>query len=146
MTDGMKSGAGSDPFADDTNDDNASSEGQKTLIQGTNESSKSKSTSQANTETSSNTVSEDADTKWADKELPYIFERNTVKSDRKMTQYFLQDETQVVEKEAHRDIEKKLGTDVSLIDVREALVLVGAKHLDEVADELRDWGYRLKDD
>jgi len=102
--------------------------------------------SQAATESSPATGSQDSDTEQGEDRLPYIFARKTVKSDRKITQYFLRDEAQAVEKDVQRAIEKELGTDVSLIDVREALVLVGAEHLDEVADELRDWGYRFKED
>lgn len=148
MTDGMKSGAGSDPFGDDTSTD---SDGdtpdaeQETLDQGTDESSGSRSNAQAETEPSSTTDSQDTETEQSEDELPYIFARNTVKSDRKMTQYFLRDETQAVEKDAQQAIEEELGTDVSLIDVREALVLVGAEHLDEVADRLREWGYRFRE-
>lgn len=146
MTDGMKSGAGSDPFANDTGDDDVPEAEQETSNNRTDEPSGSESTSQAETETSSATGSQDSDTEQSEDGLPYIFARNTVKSDRKMTQYFLRDEAQAVEKDAQRAIEEELGTDVSLIDVREALVLVGAEHLDEVADELRDWGYRLKEE
>jgi hypothetical protein len=146
MTDGMKSGAGSDPFADDTNDDDASKAEQETLNQDTDESAGTESNSQAETGTPAATGSQDNDTEQSEDRLPYIFARNTVKSDRKMTQYFLRDEAQAVEKDAQRAIEEKIGTDVSLIDVREALVLVGAEHLDEVADELREWGYRFKED
>lgn len=146
MTDGMKPGAGSDPFANDTGDDDVPEAEQETSNNRTGEPSGSESTSQAETETSSATGSQDSDTEQSEDGLPYIFARNTVKSDRKMTQYFLRDEAQAVEKDAQRAIEEELGTDVSLIDVREALVLVGAEHLDEVADELRDWGYRLKEE
>ena len=146
MTDGMKSGAGSDPFANDSGDDDAPEAEQETSNNRTGEPSGSESSSQTETETSSATGSQDSDTEQSDDRLPYIFARNTVKSDRKMIQYFLRDETQAVEKDAQRAIEEELGTDVSLIDIREALVLVGAKHLDEVADELRDWGYRLKEE
>ena len=146
MTDGMKSGAGSDPFADDDSDDDTTEAEQETSNQGVDEPSDSGSNSQAETDTPSTTGSPDTSTELSEDGLPYIYARNTVKSDRKMTQYFLRDEAQSVEKDAQRTIEEELGTDVSLIDVREALVLVGADHLDEVADELRDWGYRLKEE
>ncbi len=146
MTNGMKSGAGSDPFADDISADDAPETEQENSNQGADEPSNSRSNSQAATESSPATGSQDSDTEQGEDRLPYIFARKTVKSDRKITQYFLRDEAQAVEKDVQRAIEKELGTDVSLIDVREALVLVGAEHLDEVADELRDWGYRFKED
>ena len=146
MTDGMKSGAGSDPFSDDTSEDDASEAEQEMVNQGGDEPADPGSNSQAKTEPSSTTGSQDTETERSEDELPYIYSRNTVKSDRKMIQYFLRDEAQAVEKDAQRAIEEELGTDVSLIDVREAIVLVGADHLDEVTDELRDWGYRLKEE
>ena len=146
MKDGMKSGAGSDPFSDDTSEDDTSEAEQETLNEGVNEPADSGSNSQSNTDPSSTTGSQDTTTERSEDELPYIHGRNTVKSDRKMVQYFLRDQTQAVEKDTQRAIEKELGTDVSLIDVREALVLVGSKHLDEVADELRGWGYRFEEE
>jgi putative heme iron utilization protein len=79
-------------------------------------------------------------------DLPYIFDRSSVKSERKATQYFLREETQATEKDALRAVEQELGADVSLIDLREALVRVGADHLDDVADELREWGYRFREE
>lgn len=146
MTDGMKSGAGSDPFDNDSGDDNTPEAEQETSDNRTGESSGSESNSQTETETSSTTGSQDSDTDQSEDRLPYIFARNTVKSDRKMTQYFLRDEAQAVEKDTKQAIEEELGTEVSLIDVREALVLVGAEHLDEVADRLREWGYRFREE
>ena len=146
MTNGMKSGAGSDPFADDTNDDDAPEAEQETLNQGTDESEGTEPNPHAETEPRAATGTQDTETGQSEDRLPYIFARNTVKSDRKMTQYFLRDEAQAVEKDAQRAIEDEIGTDVSLIDVREALVLVGAEHLDEVADELRNWGYRFEEE
>ena len=146
MTDGMKSGAGSDPFADDTSADDTGKAEQETSNQGVDEPSNSGSNSQSKTDPSSTAGSNGTETKRSKADLPYIFARNTVKSDRKMTQYFLREETQAVEKNAQRELEEQLGTDVSLIDVREALVLIGADHLDEVADELRNWGYRLEEE
>lgn len=146
MTDGMKSGAGSDPFAGESGDDSNPEAEQEASNNRTAELSGSESDSKSEIETSSAPGSLDKDSEQSEDTLPYIFARNTVKSDRKMVQYFLRDETQGVEKDAQRAIEEELGTDVSLIDLREALVLAGAGHLDEVADELRNWGYRLKED
>ncbi len=146
MTDGMKSGAGSDPFDDNDSNDSTPEAEQETSNQRVDEPSDSGSNPQAETDTPSTTGSPDTGTERSEDGLPYIYARNTVKSDRKMTQYFLREEAQAVEKHAKRSIEEELETDISLIDLREALVLVGANHLDEVADELRDWGYRLKGD
>jgi putative heme iron utilization protein len=62
-----------------------------------------------------------------------------------MIQYFLREDTQDLEDDVKRAVEQTLGTDVYLLDLREALVRVGADHIDEVADELRDWGYRYRE-
>ena len=134
MTDGMKSGAG-DPFAEDTTSSDDVSSGE----QATDKTSDSESTS--------DTVSQDTETDWGGNELPYIHERNTVKSDRDQITYFLRDEIQELEDRSYRAIEEELeGASVSRIDFREALVIIGANHLDEVATELRDWGYRFEED
>jgi len=145
MTDGMKSGAGSDPFADDSNDD--TSEATETTAQETDGAS----TTNSQTETkeiATQTDSENADTSddSSGNDLPYLFDRNNVKADRKMIQYFLRDETENLEDEVKHAVEQELGTDVLLTDVREALVRIGANHIEEVADELREWGYRYKED
>ena len=134
MTDGMKSGAG-DPFAEDTTSSDDVSSGE----QATDKTSDSESTS--------DTVSQDTETDWGGDKLPYIHERNTVKSDRDQITYFLRDRIQELEDHSYRAIEEELeGASVSRIDFREALVIVGSNHLDEVADELRDWGYRFEED
>ena len=134
MTDGMKSGAG-DPFAEDTTSSDDVSSGE----QATDKTSDSESTS--------DTVSQDTETDWGGDKLPYIHERNTVKSDRDQITYFLRDRIQELEDKSYRAVEEELkGANVSRLDFREALVIAGSKHLDEVADELRDWGYRFEED
>ena len=77
----------------------------------------------------------------SDNSASYYHRRDTVKENRKMVQYFLRDETQDTEDEIHAEIEQELEADVSLIDVREAIVRVAADHIGEIADELREWGY-----
>jgi predicted acylesterase/phospholipase RssA len=77
----------------------------------------------------------------SDNPKSYYSERDTVKENRKMVQYFLRDETQEIEDEIHERIEKEMEADISLIDVREAIVRMAADHISEIADELRDWGY-----
>jgi hypothetical protein len=63
-----------------------------------------------------------------------------------MIQYFLREETEAIENDVKRVVESELGTDVLLTDLREALVRVAAEHPEEVADELRDWGYEYEED
>lgn len=81
------------------------------------------------------------DKSYSDNSASYYHRRDTVKENRKMVQYFLRDETQDTEDEIHAEIEQELEADVSLIDVREAIVRVAADHIGEIADELREWGY-----
>lgn len=143
MTNGMKSGAGSDPFDDESNSTNESSADNKDKTQ--KPESKNSSESEFGTDTrvdrehSTSKNSKDRDS------LPYIFRRNGVKDQRKMIQYFLRDDTEDIETDAKHAVEQELGTDVYLTDLREALVRVGAEHINEVSDELREWGYRYRE-
>lgn len=144
MTDGMKSGAGSDPFANDSNStDEEESPGDR---DGASQQTDQGTESEADTDPSSPTTTASLESGQNDDGLPYIFQRNGVKDDRRMTQYFLREETEEIEKNVQQAVEEELGTDVYLTDLREALVRVGAEHLDEVADELRDWGYRFREE
>lgn len=141
----MKSGSGSDPFANDpdadgTTDDSGPSDAHETTSSvdspvGPDENTKS---------TASDSPAFDGRSPSAE-QLPYIFARDGVKDNRSMAQYFLRTETEQFEKEARSAVVKELGTDVYLTDLREALVRVGAEHTDEVANELRSWGYNIKE-
>lgn len=146
MTDGMKSGAGSDPFATGSSDDHESAEVPEEQINETGKEDESTSISTADADSSPEQGTQSADSEQDGEELPYIFDRYSVKDDRKMVQYFLRENTQQTEKDALKAVEQELGADVLLIDLREALVRVGAENLDEVADELRDWGYRFREE
>lgn len=77
-------------------------------------------------------------------DLPYLLTRTTAKDGRKSVTYFLRPETRDLEKQVRRAVEEELKTDVKKLDIREALVCVGANHVDEVAELLRDAGYRYK--
>jgi hypothetical protein len=144
MTDGMKSGAGSDPFADDTSDDEAS-EGAETTAEATDPVPTTGAPDGEETASQPSSNSSDSSAAPSGDGLPYIFERNGVKDNRKMVQYFLQADTEDIEDEVKHAVEQEFGTDVYLTDIREALVRVGANHIEEVADELRGWGYRYEE-
>jgi len=142
MTEGWKSGA-DDPFADDSSDDEASKASETTVEE----------TPTTNAQTGDDDTTPQPDSDLSDSatapsrgDLPYIYDRHGVKDDRKMIQYFLREETEDIEAEAKHSVEQELETDVYLTDVREALVRIGAKHIDEVAEELREWGYRYEED
>lgn len=143
MTDGMKSGAGSDPFADD---DEGASQSEEKNGQEASTTAEGKTERKTEDDSTSDSLEESESMSRSGREdLPYIFRRNGVKDDRKMIQYFLRDDTEDLEAEVKRAVEQDLDTDVYLTDLREALVRVGAEHVDEVADELREWGYRYRE-
>lgn len=146
MTDGMKSGAGSDPFDDESDPDQDASQSEEKNAKAADE------TAEEETEPETETSSKSDDVEASDpanlstrEDIPYIFRRNGVKDNRRMIQYFLRDDTEDLEDEVKQAVEEDLDTDVYLTDLREALVRVGAEHVDEVADELREWGYRYRD-
>ncbi len=74
--------------------------------------------------------------------LPWIYERSSITDGRSKTvQLHLQDSTLNQQRDARADVETQLGESVKKADLREAALLVGFAHLDEVGDQLRDWGY-----
>jgi len=147
MTDSMKSGAGSDPFADDSDNEKESQETSDGTTQETTTQDNSESESEADGHSSADRSGNSGSSDHTDKgDIPYILRRNTVKTDRQMVQYFLRDETMNLESDVQHAVEQELGTDVYLTDIREALIRVGANHVDELADELRGWGYRYRED
>jgi len=74
--------------------------------------------------------------------LPWIYERNSITDGRSKTvQLHLQDSTLEQQRDARADVETQLGESVKKADLREAALLVGFAHLDEVGDQLHEWGY-----
>lgn len=74
-------------------------------------------------------------------QIPYKFRRDSVQEGRERVPLFLMEETKSAEREALRELEERFGDDVSLTDLREAVVSVGLGRLDEVEDRLAEWGY-----
>lgn len=129
---GMKEGAGEDPFADETTTEDS----------GTDEKSE-----RASSETSGKqTGSEASESQQQSMNIPYKFRRDGVQDGRDRVPLFLHPETKRAERDALRELEGRFDTDVSLTDLREALVRAGLDHLDEVEDELENWGYGMKFD
>lgn len=145
MTDGMKSGAGSDPFANDPDNEEESPETSDVTTQETTQTNSEPESEADGHSSSARSVTPESADHIDEEELPYIFGRNTVKTDRQMVQYFLRDETMDLESDVKHAVEQELGTDVYLTDIREALIRVGADHVDELVDELRGWGYRYRE-
>ncbi|SFT07371.1 hypothetical protein [Halostagnicola kamekurae] len=77
--------------------------------------------------------------------LPWIHRRDTVKSDRpEIIQMHVRGETVNGERDLQDDVEDLLGEDVYALDVREAAYLVAMQHPEEVASQLREWGYDIE--
>jgi len=129
---GMKEGAGEDPFAEDseTTGENAS-EGRSEIAEST---------------TSANDTDERANADQSTQQqvrIPYKFRRDGVQDGRNRVPLFLQDETKSAERDALRELEERFDGNVSLTDLREALVMAGLNHLDEVEEQLEAWGYGM---
>ncbi|WP_254538890.1 hypothetical protein [Halomarina litorea] len=81
-----------------------------------------------------------------DVDIPWVLRRGSVKDDRpNVTQFFLRDETDAAERRFKNEVEDLLDTDVYTLDLREAAYLVAMRHSDEVAQQLRSWGYDYLD-
>lgn len=128
---GMKEGAGEDPFADD----DESTESKSGERSDTNE-----------TQPSPNSATEPTNrqrTSQQQIQIPYKFRRDGVQDGRNRVPLFLQSDTKSAERDALRELEERFDNDVSLTDLREALVKVGLHHLDEVEGNLEEWGYGM---
>jgi len=124
---GMKEGAGEDPFADDAKENRP--------------------TTDATTETTmSDTTTDTADEATSDttaKTVPWVLARDGVSDGRKMVPFELRPEYRGLDEDVLQDIAEILGTDATdqyITDVREAMVAVAARHPEEVAEEMREWG------
>ncbi|WP_232688798.1 hypothetical protein [Halobacterium zhouii] len=77
-------------------------------------------------------------------QIPYTLRRDNVKDERPhVHQLFVRDDTDDAAREAERDLEEVLDTDVYRLDAREAIYRIGMRHPDEVAELLEDWGYNF---
>lgn len=128
---GMKEGAGEDPFAegDDQSDPDMN-----------------EATPTRSTKRSSDSTSETPESKRSGQsqvQIPYMFRRDSVQDGRERVPLFLHTETKRLEREAQRELEDRFDSDVSLTDLREALVKVGLQHLDDVERQMEEWGYGM---
>lgn len=74
--------------------------------------------------------------------LPWIYERSSITDGREKTvQLHLQDSTVDQQREVKTDVETLLDESVKKADLREAALLVGFQHSEEIAAKLREWGY-----
>lgn len=131
---GMKEGAGEDPFADDTVAKESETESTESPTQ----------TPTEGTETSDNVAAkESAEPSQSQVQIPYKYRRDSVQDGRDRVPLFLQPETKTNEREVLRELEERFDDDISLTDLREALVKVGLEHIGEAEDCLEEWGYGM---
>lgn len=133
---GMKQGAGENPFAENsdtdkeqspTADDKPDNETQLTDV---------------DSENSGIARSENRGSSQP-MQIPYKFRRDGVQDGRDRVPLFLHSDTKSAERDALRELEEQFDSNVSLTDLREALVISGLNHLDEVKTQLEDWGYGM---
>jgi hypothetical protein len=78
------------------------------------------------------------------RDIPWVLRRNSITDGRDQTvQLHLQEETLNVQRKQKSLIEARLGESVRKADLREAALLVGLQHTDDVVDVLKEWGYDL---
>jgi len=128
---GMKEGAGEDPFAEDSEPDKPTAEADDSA--------------DSVDATEDSPASEEADSSQPQQsiQIPYKFRRDGVQDGRDRFPLFLQPETKRAERDALHEFEDRFDDSVSLTDLREALMLVGLEHLDEVEANLESWGYGM---
>jgi hypothetical protein len=74
--------------------------------------------------------------------LPWIYERSSITDGREKTvQLHLQDHTVDQQRAVKTDVEALVDESIKKADLREAALLVGFQHSEEIAAKLREWGY-----
>jgi len=146
---GFKSGSAGDPFSS-SDADNDSEDDESEMLETP------ASTSTTRTENKSESSADHDQRRDDDRDetisngpsstgLPWIYERNSITDGRAQTvQLHLQQSTLDRQREGKMDVEAILGESIKKADLREAALLVGLEHTDEVADQLREWGYDFK--
>jgi len=147
----MKSGAGDDPFADDTSDDDPESEQEQPQEPVREESAtgqKEDHKAASDISDSSPEPSSDTEDSPEEPEIPRIMARSSVKENRdNVLQFFVTEETAQQEDAFERAVADALDIrvkDLMKLDLREAAYLVAMQHPEETADILNDWGYEYR--
>ena len=123
---GMKEGAGENPFEESAAADPTKDPNQESID---------------DTATNDQTEAARSQQDVQSVRIPYKFRRDGVQDGRDRVPLFLHPETKRAEREAVRELENRFDEDVSLTDLREAVVKVGLRHIDEVEAHLEEWGY-----
>jgi hypothetical protein len=129
---GMKEGAGDDPFANDpelAESDESVVESDPALGEPEGD--------------DNSTPATGSGSGGATMRIPYKFRRSGVQDGRDRVPLFLHPETKRAERDALHELEERFDDDVSLTDLREALMKVGLDHLDDVEGHLEEWGYGM---
>lgn len=132
---GMKEGTGSDPFAEDDPEEETgqdTAEGEVVLEE------------RSTTGTSTAANPPERTRRPSKEDIPYIFRRDRVTDERTLHSFYLRDMYEQIEEEARHGVQQRLGENVPKADLREAMLIVAARDLDAVADELREWGYDME--
>ncbi|MFC7007266.1 hypothetical protein [Halalkalicoccus salilacus] len=129
---GMKQGAGENPFADESDSEESVEQSETNDATASPDASEGGDASESRRETQQRSI-----------QIPYKFRRDGVQDGRNRVPLFLQKDTKSAERDALRALEERLDEDVSLTDLREALVKAGLEHLDEVEMHLEEWGYGM---
>lgn len=135
---GMKEGAGEDPFAEDDDASEPESPDPAADTQRPDEGAEATAITEP-----AQPVTDDSPDRSQSMQIPYKYRRDGVQDNRSRVPLFLQDETKTAERDALRQLEEEFGEDVSLTDLREAMVKTGLDNLDEVAGHLETWGYGM---
>lgn len=129
---GMKQGAGENPFADESDSEESVEQSETNDATASPDASEGTDVTESRRETQQRSI-----------QIPYKFRRDGVQDGRNRVPLFLQKDTKSAERDALRALEERLDEDVSLTDLREALVKAGLEHLDEVEMHLEEWGYGM---
>jgi len=137
MTNGMKPGSGTDPFADVESEDESEDSGTEKTGEGSqNDPGVEEPAAATETDTDASTTNPTSAS------LPFIYARDGVKQARSHTfQLHYRNETYQQEKRVQSDLEDRLGEDIYKVDLREAMIQAAFANLDDVENVLREWGY-----
>lgn len=136
---GFKSGSAGDPFSDSGDSDDGNDESSDRDPSTTDDT---EPRAESSIDRSQRRDTDRAETTPVSNGLPWIYERDSITDGRaKTVQLHLQQSTLDQQREARSDVGTVLGESVKKADLREAALLVGLEQIDDVADQLREWGY-----
>jgi len=147
----MKSGAGDDPFADDTSETDPEPEQEPPQEPvGEESATGQKVNDKAASDISDSSPDPSSDTEDSPEkpEIPRIMARSSVKENRdSVLQFFVTEDTAQQEDAFERAVADALEIrtkDLMKLDLREAAYLVAMQHPEETAEILNDWGYEYR--